>query len=367
MIPHKTLKWTLLGEHHRCDHGRQRSSSFCRGMGDLGKLAAWNLCFRPSRVSLGGDSPESRFPEALPMRQLRLFPDNPPGPRWISPPWTTASDRWLEIELDLPADPRARRFAQIVAELDLTALVGSYAGLGSPAYPPELLVRLALFEIHRGCLSPAQWYEDCRYDDAAKWLVFGLRPVANLPVSVSRSRRAVPGSVEPVCPANRTGGGTDTHEAGCVDGSFRGLLRLAAYPDQSQGGSPSGASSSTPPWRPISRPRRKALRSRPRPPTSDRGWSTKFSLAAPTPWSRSRRPSPHRWWWISPPGGERPGASPDRSADASSDRRGHVPVGDRPSDRSRHCQRPRRKSPPGWPRHPEVGFASGSAIAELRS
>jgi len=110
------------------------------------------------------------------MRQLRLLPDNPPGPRWISPPWTTASDRWLEIELDLPADHRARRFAQIVAELDLTALVGSYAGLGSPAYPPELLVRLALFEIHRGCLSPAQWYEDCRYDDAAKWLVFGLRP-----------------------------------------------------------------------------------------------------------------------------------------------------------------------------------------------
>ena len=83
------------------------------------------------------------------MRQLRLFPDNPPGPRWISPPWTTASDRWLEIELDLPVDHRARRFAEIVAELDLTALVGSYAGLGSPAYPPELLVRLALFEIHR--------------------------------------------------------------------------------------------------------------------------------------------------------------------------------------------------------------------------
>jgi len=121
-----------------CDHGPTRSSSFCRGMGDLGKLAAWNLCFRPSRVSLGGDSPESRFPEALPMRQLRLFADNPPGPRWISPPWTTASDRWLEIELDLPADHRARRFAEIVAELDLTALVGSYAGLGSPAYPPRV-------------------------------------------------------------------------------------------------------------------------------------------------------------------------------------------------------------------------------------
>src|SRR5262249_34411964 len=75
-----------------------------------------------------------------------------------------------------PADHRARRIAELVTELDRTALVGSYAGLGSPAHPPELRLRLALFEIHRGCLSPAHWSEDCRYDDAVKWLVFGLRP-----------------------------------------------------------------------------------------------------------------------------------------------------------------------------------------------
>ena len=110
------------------------------------------------------------------MVQLTLFPDNAPGPRWISPPWTTASDRWLEIDSDLPADHPARRIAELVAALDLSPLVRSYAGLGSPAHPPELLVRLALFEIHRGCLSPTQWFEDCRYDDAVKWLVFGLRP-----------------------------------------------------------------------------------------------------------------------------------------------------------------------------------------------
>jgi transposase len=110
------------------------------------------------------------------MLQLTLFPDNAPAPRWISPPWTTASDRWLEIDRDLPVDHRARRIVEIVAELDLTPLVDSYAGLGSPAHPPALLVRLALFEIHRGCLSPAQWFEDCRYDDPVKWLTFGLRP-----------------------------------------------------------------------------------------------------------------------------------------------------------------------------------------------
>jgi transposase len=110
------------------------------------------------------------------MVQLTLFPDHAAGPRWISPPWTTASDRWLEIDRDLPDDHRARSIAAIVAELDLTPLLDGYAGLGSPAHPPELLVRLALFEIHRGCLSPAQWFEDTRYDDAVKWLVFNLRP-----------------------------------------------------------------------------------------------------------------------------------------------------------------------------------------------
>jgi transposase len=110
------------------------------------------------------------------MVQLTLFPDNAPGPRWISPPWTTASDRWLEIDRDLPDDHPARQIAAVVDALDLTPLIHSYAGLGSPAHPPELLVRLALFENHRGCLSPAQWFEDCRYDDAVKWLIFGLRP-----------------------------------------------------------------------------------------------------------------------------------------------------------------------------------------------
>jgi transposase len=110
------------------------------------------------------------------MVQLTLFPDNTPGPRWIAPPWTTAADRWVEIDRDLPPEDPARRIAELVAELDLTALHGSYAGLGSPAYPPELLVRLVLFEIHRGCLSPAQWCQDCRRDEAVKWLLFGLRP-----------------------------------------------------------------------------------------------------------------------------------------------------------------------------------------------
>jgi transposase len=110
------------------------------------------------------------------MVQLTFFPDNSPRPRWITPPWTTESEPWQKIDLKLPADHRARQIAQLIAGLDLTALVRSYAGLGSQAYPPELLLRLALFEMHRGCLSPAQWFRDCQHDDAVKWLLMGLQP-----------------------------------------------------------------------------------------------------------------------------------------------------------------------------------------------
>ena len=61
----------------RPNHGLTRSSSFCRGMGELGKFASWNLCFRLSRVCLGGDSPESRLQEALPMRTTDPLPRQP--------------------------------------------------------------------------------------------------------------------------------------------------------------------------------------------------------------------------------------------------------------------------------------------------
>jgi len=106
-----------------------------------------------------------------------LFPNNLlPRPRWLTPPWTTTSAPWLDIDHALPADDRARHIDRFVTEVDLTSLRQAYAGRGSAAYPPEMLLRLALFEIHRGRLSPAQGASDCRKDDAVKWLLFGLKP-----------------------------------------------------------------------------------------------------------------------------------------------------------------------------------------------
>ncbi|WP_205679185.1 IS1182 family transposase, partial [Aquisphaera insulae] len=102
--------------------------------------------------------------------------DRPKPLRLISPPWTDDSPRRLEIDAALPADDPARRVAEVVAALDLARLVASYAGVGSPAYPPEILLRVVLFEILRGRLSPGRWAADCSRDDALKWLTFGAAP-----------------------------------------------------------------------------------------------------------------------------------------------------------------------------------------------
>jgi transposase len=110
------------------------------------------------------------------MLQLMLFPDNLPRPRWANPPWTPSSPPWLELDRELPPDDRARLIDRLVAELDLTPLRQAYAGTGSAAHPPELLLRLVLFEIDRGRLRPAQWHKDCCQDGAVKWLLFGLKP-----------------------------------------------------------------------------------------------------------------------------------------------------------------------------------------------
>ena len=125
---------------------------------------------------MGCDSPEGRFQEAIPMLQLMLFADNLPRPRWVNPPWTPGSAPWLDLDRELPAGDRARLIDRLAAELDLTALRQAYAGTGSPAHPPELLLRLVLFEIDRGRLRPAQWHRDSRHDGAVKWLLFGLKP-----------------------------------------------------------------------------------------------------------------------------------------------------------------------------------------------
>jgi transposase len=99
-----------------------------------------------------------------------------PSGRFAPPPWDRLSPDWLRLDRKLPADHLARRISTAVDQLDLTALFDAYAGTGSRAHPPELLLKVALFETQRGRLSPAQWHEDLRENEACQWLAFGLQP-----------------------------------------------------------------------------------------------------------------------------------------------------------------------------------------------
>jgi transposase len=63
-----------------------------------------------------------------------------------------------------------------VDRLDQTALNQSYAGVGSLAHRPDLVLKIALYEILEGRLSPRQWARDLAINDALRWLGQGIQP-----------------------------------------------------------------------------------------------------------------------------------------------------------------------------------------------
>lgn len=64
----------------------------------------------------------------------------------------------------------------MIDELDLTELEEAYAGTGSEAHRPDLLLKAVILELLEGRLSPAQWCRDIRENLALQWLTLGLRP-----------------------------------------------------------------------------------------------------------------------------------------------------------------------------------------------
>jgi transposase len=102
--------------------------------------------------------------------------DRPGLDRFATPPWNRQSPEWLQIEDSLPADHLARLIDEAVDQLDLTALYASYLGVGSPAHRPDLMLKIALYEIQTGHHSPAQWTEDTPDRRCLLWLGFGIAP-----------------------------------------------------------------------------------------------------------------------------------------------------------------------------------------------
>jgi transposase len=122
----------------------------------------------------------SSLPHALPLVTLTTspapLPRLRPTPHVANPPWDRNSPDWQRLDAKLPADHLARQIDQAVEQLDLTALFDAYAGTGSLAHRPDLLLKVVLFEIHRGHLSPAQWHQDLLENEPCQWLAFGIRP-----------------------------------------------------------------------------------------------------------------------------------------------------------------------------------------------
>ena len=103
-------------------------------------------------------------------------PDKPLTPVFATPPWDRSSPQWIDIDQRLPHNHLARLIDEAVALLDLQPLLRSYAGKGSKAYHPALMLRIILCQLACGIRPPARWAHNCRFHDELKWLGFGICP-----------------------------------------------------------------------------------------------------------------------------------------------------------------------------------------------
>jgi transposase len=102
------------------------------------------------------------------------------GCRFRSPPWTRSTPAWLDLDAQLEPGHLARLVDQGVERLDLTSLLKSFSGRGTKAVPPDLMLKIVLFEIRRGRTKPAQWYQDTKENIALQWLGLGIRPARSV-------------------------------------------------------------------------------------------------------------------------------------------------------------------------------------------
>ena len=96
---------------------------------------------------------------------------------WFAPPpWKEAHPQRQTIEQRLPADHLARRIDAQVNQLDLQGLIGTYTGHGTPPLRPDLMLKIALYEMACGKPSPVEWCRDARDCDTVQWLGRGIQP-----------------------------------------------------------------------------------------------------------------------------------------------------------------------------------------------
>lgn len=101
---------------------------------------------------------------------------NPDGVAFVDPPWSEQTPEYQALDQRLSEDHLARVIARAVAQLDMRDFLTSYVGSGSPPYPPEMLLRVLLYEMHLGKRSPAEWTRDARESEPVRWLLRGCEP-----------------------------------------------------------------------------------------------------------------------------------------------------------------------------------------------
>lgn len=76
----------------------------------------------------------------------------------------------------MAANHRVRWLERYIDSQDLSALEAAYRGAGSEAHRPDLLLKIAMWEILEARRSPAQWARDIREHIPLQWLGRGLEP-----------------------------------------------------------------------------------------------------------------------------------------------------------------------------------------------
>ena len=132
--------------------------------------------------------------------------------RFAVPPWNPRSPEWLAIEDSLPADHRARAIDEAVDQLDLAVLFASYLGVGSKAHRPDLMLKIALYEIQTGHHSPDQWAKDTCDRRCLQWLGLGIVPAQPL-VCLPRPGRTTAGDLSSSDPGRGRGAGPDHRQS----------------------------------------------------------------------------------------------------------------------------------------------------------
>jgi transposase len=99
---------------------------------------------------------------------------------FAEPPWEEDNPSRQEIETRIPTDHLAMLIDAGVDRLDLSALFASYSGRGSKPLRPDLLLKVALYELACGKPSPAEWFRELRESDPVKWLARGIQPTRSV-------------------------------------------------------------------------------------------------------------------------------------------------------------------------------------------